>query len=122
MTIPNIDTRILATVIWGAGTFIVWGAVFLKTVANWRLYKDRRARHDVLGDGALFLVALASAAAIGFGLLIPPDTEGRSVVGLVGSIALGAFTMAGVVKLTESPPRPPDTTDPDDTSGHWWTR
>ena len=104
------DTRLAATIVWGAGTALVWGAVFVKAIRQWRAFKDRRSRGDVLSDGALFMVAAAASAAIGFALFsqeAQPDDPLRQLARMFSAIALGGFLAAGFVKLTEAPPDPP---------------
>ena len=104
------DTRLAATVIWGAGTAIVWAAVFLKAIRQWQAFRDRRSRGDVLSDGALFFVAAAASIAIGFALFTQdalPDDPLRQLARMFSALALGGFLAAGVVKLTEAPPDPP---------------
>lgn len=110
------DTRLPATILWGAGVVIVWGFVFVKALRQWRAYHDRRALGDVRSDGALFIVAAFAGAAISLALLtpeLPVDDILRQLARMFSAVALGAFLMAGVVKLTESPPDPPD-----DVQGH----
>lgn len=105
------DTRLVATILWGAGTAIVWLLVFIKAVRQWRAFRDRRARGDVLSDGALFLVAAAAAIAIGFALFsqdLGPDDRLRQLARMFSALALGGFLAAGLVKLQESPPEPDD--------------
>lgn len=101
------DTRIIATGVWALGVVAVWGSVFIKAVRQWRAYRDRRSRGDVRSDGALFFVAVAAGAAIAFALF-SKDVEDplRQMARVFSAFALGAFLMAGVVKLTEGPPDP----------------
>lgn len=61
-------------------------------------HRDRRSRRELLAGAALFLTALASTLAIVFVLFGQP---GSGIRALILSIALGAFTGAGIVMAEE---------------------
>ena len=98
MTLADFDSRYIAFVIWGIGTVLVYGFVLYKRRHTWALHHDIRSARDLVEAGALFLVAIASAAAI-FMVLF-----GEAGVGLrpfFTAVALGSFTGAGLVMATE---------------------
>jgi len=99
----NVDTRWLAYMVWGVGTVIVYGAVLRKGYRSWHAHRDNRARRELIERTARFFVALASAAGILFALFGEPGNGFRA---LVISLALGAFTAAGVIEFRDVAPDP----------------
>jgi hypothetical protein len=99
----EIDTRFVAYAIWGAGTVLVYGAVFRLGLRRWRYRRDARAWRELLERTARFLVALASMASLTLALFGEAGTGAR---GLIVALALGAFTAAGVIELREEPSDP----------------
>lgn len=111
------DTRIIGVVVWGLGVVGVWLAVFIKAIRQFRAFRDRRARGEVRSDGALFIVAVAAGLSISVALFTqdsPPDDILRQFSRMFSALALGMFLAAGLVKLTEAPPDPPEA----DVEGH----
>ena len=99
----NIDTRWLAYMIWGVGTVIVYGLVLRKGYRSFHAHRDGRSRRELIARTARFMVAVASAAGILFALYGEPGTGFRA---LVISLALGAFTAAGVIEFRDEPEDP----------------
>lgn len=93
----NLDTRLLAYLVYGIGTVIVYGAVLYQRRRAWRLYHDGRARRDLLSGIALFLTAFATMLATTLVLFGQLATDVR---GLLIAMALGAFFANGLVELS----------------------
>lgn len=95
---PNIDTRLLAYLIWGVGTLVVYSIVLWKRRRSYTRHRDARARRDVAEGIALWLVALAAAVAVTFVLF---GEAGTGIRGWSAAVALGAFTACGAIMATE---------------------
>jgi len=99
----SIDTRWLAYMVWGVGTVFVYAGVLRKGYRSWEAHRDPRSRRELIARTARFFVALASAAGILFALFGEPGSGFRA---LVISLALGAFTAAGVIEFRDEPADP----------------
>ena len=93
-----IDTKLLAYIIWGIGTVVVYGAVLLRRHRAYQLLRTRRSRQDLVAAIGLFVTALGSFLAI---TAIFFGEPGTSIRGFLVAVALGAFFAAGLVKLRE---------------------
>lgn len=91
------DVRWVVYVIWGLGTTLVWAAALAGAYGGWRLYRDRRARRELLSTTGLFLTALGSSLAI---LLALFGEQGSALRQFVLAFALGMFTGAGIVLVS----------------------
>jgi hypothetical protein len=94
----DLDTRIFTLLLWGLGTVIIYAAVLIIRVREFRRHRDRRSRREVMIGFVLFLTALGSGMAVAFVLFGEVATTLR---GISTAIALGAFTGAGLVMLSE---------------------
>lgn len=94
----ELDTRVAVLLLWGGGTVLVYAIVLGQRIASWRVHRDRRARRDVMSGFALFLTALGSGAAVAFVLF---GDAGQGARGVATAVALGAFTGAGLVLVSE---------------------
>lgn len=89
---------LLLLLIWGGGTVLAYSVVLRNRRRAFVLHHDKRSRRELLAGAALFLTALSSTLAIVFVLFGQPGSGPRT---LVISIALGAFTGAGIVMAQE---------------------
>jgi hypothetical protein len=94
----DLDTRVFTLLLWGLGTVLIYGAVLVMRVREYRRHHDRRSRREVMIGFVLFLTALGSGLAVAFVLFGEAATTLR---GISTAIALGAFTGAGLVMLSE---------------------
>lgn len=93
----ELDLRLISYGLWALGSLGAWGVVFVDDWKDYRVYRDRRARRELLSNFGLFLTALAS-----FGSLIILIL-GQDVPGLRGfafATAAGGFLAAGIVQAT----------------------
>lgn len=100
----DIDTRLVALILWGGGTVVVFTVVLVK---RWRRFMrhrwDRRravrkeVRRDVMSSAALELTAVGSAGAIALVL----SGQSADFRGFFIALALGAFLGAGLVMASE---------------------
>lgn len=97
------EPRLIVYAAWAVGSVVTWGRVFIDAVRTYRASGrgDRRqdtrawAFREMVSDFSLFLVALASAAALVafiFGAEIP------GLRGFTAALALGAFLGAGLIR------------------------
>lgn len=93
-----IDTRLLAYLVWGVGTVIVYLVVlYRRRIAYARLH-TRKALQDLVSSFALFITALCSFLAI-TGVFF---TEmGAGIRGFFVAIALGAFFASGLIQMRD---------------------
>ena len=103
--INDIDTRLAAFLVWGTGTLVIYAVVFVRRFHRFVVHRrDRRrrvrrdVRQDVMSGFALLMVSFGSAAATALVLF---GETGSSLRGFFVALALGAFTGAGLVMLTE---------------------
>lgn len=92
------DGRLLAYLLWGIGTVLVYGDVLIKRWHSFRMHGDSRSRRELMAGFALFLTALCAGGAVWAVLF---GEIGSSLRGGLSAIALGAFTGAGIVMATE---------------------
>lgn len=91
--------RFLAFALWGIASTCVWGMVLTDAIGDWRHYRDRRSRRQLLRDASLFVTAAGSTLAV-IGVLF--GEAGTTPRGLALAAALGAFLGAGIVTLSLS--------------------
>ena len=89
--------RLAVFALWGLLSTFVWGAVLTDAWGDWRQYKDRRSKRQLLRDGALFVTAAGSTLAV-LGVLL--GEAGTTPRGLALAAALGTFLAAGIVSLS----------------------
>lgn len=101
---PDLDSRLIAFVLWGLGTVAVYADVLRVRLRSWQLHHDRRGKREALSGLSLFLTALCSSVSI---FLVLFGQAGGGYRGIFVAISLGAFTGAGIVLRTERPQRDP---------------
>lgn len=101
----ELDTRWIAYILWGVGTVVVYGVVLYRRQGLYVRFPDRRSRRDLMEAVVLFIVALASFLAITMVLWGEPGTGIR---GMLVAVALGAYTGAGVIMLSDQPGKDAD--------------
>ena len=89
-----------ALVIVGLGCLIVYSVVLRDRITEFREYRDRRARRDLVEGIGLWIVAVSSAAAI-FLVFFPPSVAGLR--GWAVGVAVGAFFALGLLMVSERP-------------------
>jgi hypothetical protein len=94
----DIDTRLLAYLLWGVGTTLVYGIVLRGRYRAFRVRLDPRARRELMVAFGLFLTALMANLAI---LLVLFGTPGTGIRGFAVAVALGAFAATGLVMATD---------------------
>ena len=94
----SVDTRLIAYVVWGIGTTLVY---FIVLDTRYRAYlrrHDARSRRELQAGFGLFLTALAANLAI---LLVLFGEETANARGFLSALALGAFFATGIILATE---------------------
>lgn len=89
--------RFVAFALWGIASTVVWGMVLTDAIGEFREYRDRRSKRQLLRDAALFVTAAGSTLAV-IGVLF--GEAGTTPRGLALAAALGAFLGAGIVTLS----------------------
>ena len=97
--------RFAIYLVWGIGTILVYAVVLVRRWLRFQRHRyDRRkavrrdVRKDVMAGAGLFLTALGSGLAVAFVLFGEPGSGPRS---FMIALALGAFTGAGLVMVSE---------------------
>jgi hypothetical protein len=85
--------------VWGGGTVVAYGTVFLHRLRSWHVHRDTRSTRELVSSFGLLLTALSAALAIGVVLLGP---EGTGIRGWFVAVALGGFFAAGIVMASET--------------------
>ena len=88
--------RFAAFMAWGIASIFVWGWVVTGALLRWAIHRDRRAKRELLRDGALFITAAGSTLAT-LGVLF--GEAGTTPRALALAIALGSFLGAGIVAV-----------------------
>jgi hypothetical protein len=91
--------RLVMLLIWGGGTVVAYGTVFVHRLRSWHLHRDARSTRELVSAFGLLLTSLGAALAIGVVLLGPPGSDIR---GWFVALALGAFFAAGIVMASET--------------------
>lgn len=91
--------RLVMLLVWGGGTVVAYGTVFVHRLRSWHLHRDTRSTRELVSSFGLLLTALGAALAIGVVLLGP---EGTGIRGWFVALALGAFFAAGIVMASET--------------------
>jgi hypothetical protein len=91
--------RLVMLLVWGGGTVVAYGTVFLHRLRSWHVHRDTRSRRELIASFGLLLTALSAALAIGVVLLGP---EGTGIRGWFVALALGGFFAAGIVMASET--------------------
>lgn len=102
----TLDTRLLAYLVWGIGTTVVYAIVMDGSYRDYIVQRDKRSRRELFEDVGLFGTAICSNLAIVVVLFVEQGSDwSRFLVAL----ALGAFSGVGVLKLTERLAKKPST-------------
>jgi hypothetical protein len=91
--------RVVMLLVWGGGTVVAYGTVFVHRLRSWHLHRDTRSTRELVSSLALLLTALGAALATGMVLLGP---EGTGIRGWFVALALGGFFAAGIVMASET--------------------
>jgi hypothetical protein len=91
--------RLMMLLVWGGGTVVAYGTVFLHRLRSYRLHHDTRSRRELITSFSLLLTAASAAFATGMVLLGP---TGTGIRGWFVALALGAFFAAGIVMASET--------------------
>lgn len=94
----TLDTRLLAYLVWGIGTTVVYAIVMDGSYRDYIIQRDKRSRRELFEDVGLFATAVASNLAIVMVLFVE---QGSDFSRFLTALALGAFTGVGILKLTE---------------------
>jgi hypothetical protein len=100
-----VDTRIVAYLLWGLGTTVIYAVVMDGSYRDYILQRDRRAKRELFEDIGLFATALCSNIAILMVLFEQGSSEPRQ---FAVALALGAFTGVGILKVTDRKRTPND--------------
>jgi hypothetical protein len=93
-----LDTRLVAYLVWGVGTTLVYGYVATGSYGDYVQQRDRRARRELIEDVGLFLTAITANLAI---VMVLFGEQGGNMRGFLVALSLGAFTGVGILKGTE---------------------
>jgi hypothetical protein len=91
--------RVVMLLVWGGGTVVAYGTVFVHRLRSWHLHRDARSTRELVSSFGLLLTALSAALAIGVVLF---GEAGSGIRGWFVAIALGGFFAAGIVMASET--------------------
>lgn len=94
----DIDFRLLAYLVWGIGTTLIYFVVMDRRYRAYLRRPDARARRELVVCIGLFITALMANLAV---LMVLFGTPGTGLRGFFIATSLGAFFAVGIVMLTD---------------------
>ena len=92
------EGRLIVSLVWGPAVVLVWGRVLLDGWREWRIYRDGRAKAELMTEFSLFIVSVCAFLAIVFFIFSPQ--AGSTATRVATTMALGAFLAAGIISAT----------------------